>query len=101
MAACCTAAVIAIGSRCRSADCRGTVDASADRRARYRMISISAISISSTGVSPTSISTAGISTAGDADTARMNPPAMKASTPVAAATAPTRERVIGDEAGAD
>ena len=42
-------AIIAVSSRRRSADCRA-VDASADRRARYRMIS--AISISATCISP-------------------------------------------------
>lgn len=89
-AAAVAAAIIAVGSRRRSADCSSTVDASADRRARYWMISIAA-----SGISPTGIS------ASDADTASMNSPAVKASTPVAAATAPTREGVIRDEAGAD
>jgi len=64
------------------------------------MVSISPSDISSAGLSSTGVSAAGISPAGDADTARVNCPAVKASTPVAA-TAPTGERVIRDEAGAD
>jgi len=48
-----------------------------------------------------SIAASGISPAADADTTSMTSPAVKASTPVTAATAPTRERVIRDEAGAD
>jgi hypothetical protein len=95
-AAAVAAAIIAVGSRRRSADCSSTVDASADRRARYWMISIAA-----SGISPTGISASGISPAADADTTSMNSAAVKASTPVTAATAPTRERVIRDEAGAD
>jgi hypothetical protein len=96
-AAVAVAAIIAVGSHRRSADC-SAVDASADRRARYRMIS--AISISATCISPGCIPPTGITTAGDADTASMNGPAVIASTPVAAA-APTRGRVFRDEAGAD
>jgi hypothetical protein len=96
-AAVAVAAIIAVGSHRRSADC-SAVDASADRRARYRMIS--AISISATCISPSCIPPTGITTAGDADTASMNAAAVIASTPVAAA-APTRGRVFRDEAGAD
>jgi hypothetical protein len=85
-AAAVAAAIIAVGSRRRSADCSST-----DRRTRYRTISIAAPGISPTGISP----------AADADTASMNSAAVKASTPVTATTAPTRERVIRDEAGAN
>jgi hypothetical protein len=103
IAAAVVAAIIAVGSRCHSAGRRtvsgSAIDASADRRARYRATGYRTISIAA--------SRNPISPAGNADTTSMNCAAaemgaasVKASTPVAAAT-PTRERVIRDEAGAD
>jgi hypothetical protein len=94
------AAVIAVCSRCRRAD-RRAVDTCADRRARYRATGYRTISIAASGnpISPT----------GNAVTTSTNRPApemggatasVKASTSDAA-TAPTSERVVGDEAGTE
>jgi hypothetical protein len=94
------AAVIAVCSRCRRAN-RRAVDTCADRRARYRATGYRTISIAASGnpISPT----------GNAVTTSTNRPApemggatasVKASTSDAA-TAPTSERVVGDEAGTE
>jgi hypothetical protein len=98
-------AVIAVCSCCRSAD-RRAVDTRADRRARYRAISIAA------SRNPISIAAPRnpISPTGNAVTTSTNCPApemggaaasVKASSSDAAATAPTSERVIRDEAGTE
>jgi hypothetical protein len=92
-----TAAVVAVRSGChgagRRAVSRSAIDASADRDARDRAAGDWTISVASTGNA--------VTTTVNCSTPEMGGTAVIASTPVAATTAPTCERIIRHESGAD
>jgi hypothetical protein len=96
IAAVIVAAVVAIGSDGRGADRRRP------RGACYRAaVSIAAVSIAAPRVSPVSPTGNAVSTAANCSAPEMGGTSVIASTPIAATTAPTCERIIRHEAGAD
>ena len=98
------AAVVAVGSGCRGADrrpvSRSAIDASADRGACYRAAGYWTISIAASRNSVSSTGNA-VTTTMNRSTPEMGGTSVIASTPVAAATAPTCQSIIRHEGRAD